>query len=228
MELVNNSLFSICLTCGAYFIGLKISQKTKSIFANPLLIAIILVIGFLVISGMPLTSYKEGTKAISMLLGPATMSLGITVYRQREVMKKNFIAILTGTVCGSLTSILSVIGFSKLMKVDQVIMKSLIPKSVTTPIAMSVSEALEAIVPLTVAAVIVTGVLGSMIGPIIVKARKQPSEIATGVALGTSAHALGSAKAVELGETQGAVASISLILTGILTFVMVMIIFCII
>ena len=221
-SLLQNSLFYIVVTCISFFIGQLVHQKTKSSLANPLLIAILLMITFLSITGIPLQTYKEGTKFISMLLGPATMSLGITVYRQRVLMKKHLLAIVIGTFIGSLTSIVSVVVFSKLVGLDQELLISLVPKSVTTPIAMNISELMGGIVPLSVASVIITGILGSVVFPILVNKMKYNSSVSIGVAFGTASHALGTAKAVEIGEEEGAVSSVSLIFTGIFTYIIIL------
>lgn len=220
-EILNNPLVMLLLTILAYFIGERIQKKTHFALANPLLIALILMISLVVVSGISVESYDKNTQILSRLLGPATMCLGIVVYRQKELFKRHWKAILGGTFIGSITSMGSVIVLSKLFGVENALMVSMLPKSVTTPIAMSVSETLNGIIPITVAVVIVTGILGSVLGPYMLRLAKNKNRIASGVAYGTSAHALGSAKAVESGEIEGAMASIALIVNGILTVLIV-------
>ena len=212
----------IALTFLAYGAGAWIQKKTHWALANPLLIGIILVIGVVLSGAVSLESYDQNTQLINMILGPATMCLGIVVYRQKELLKKHWKAILIGTFVGCVTSIVSVIVMSKFLGVEDVLMVSLIPKSVTTPIAMDVSETLQGIVPITVAVVIITGILGSVFGETIIKLLKSKNAIANGVAYGTAAHALGSAKAVESGEVEGAMASIALIASSMITVLLVL------
>ena len=220
--IVNNPVFMIALTFLAYGAGAWIQKKTHWALANPLLIGIILVIGVVLGGAVSLESYDQNTQLINMILGPATMCLGIVVYRQKKLLKKHWKAILIGTFVGCVTSIVSVIVMSKFLGVEDVLMVSLIPKSVTTPIAMDVSETLQGIVPITVAVVIITGILGSEFGETIIKLLKSKNAIANGVAYGTAAHALGSAKAVESGEVEGAMASIALIASSMITVLLVL------
>lgn len=220
--IVNNPVFMIALTFLAYGAGSWIQKKTHWALANPLLIGIILVIGVVLSGAVSLESYDQNTQLINMILGPATMCLGIVVYRQKKLLKKHWKAILIGTFVGCVTSIVSVIVMSKFLGVEDVLMVSLIPKSVTTPIAMDVSETLQGIVPITVAVVIITGILGSVFGETIIKLLKSKNAIANGVAYGTAAHALGSAKAVESGEVEGAMASIALIASSMITVLLVL------
>ncbi len=220
--IVNNPVFMIALTFLAYGAGAWIQKKTHWALANPLLIGIILVIGVVLSGAVSLESYDQNTQLINMILGPATMCLGMVVYRQKELLKKHWKAILIGTFVGCVTSIVSVIVMSKFLGVEDVLMVSLIPKSVTTPIAMDVSETLQGIVPITVAVVIITGILGSVFGETIIKLLKSKNAIANGVAYGTAAHALGSAKAVESGEVEGAMASIALIASSMITVLLVL------
>ena len=220
--IVNNPVFMIALTFLAYGAGAWIQKKTHWALANPLLIGIILVIGVVLSGAISLESYDQNTQLINMILGPATMCLGIVVYRQKKLLKKHWKAILIGTFVGCVTSIVSVIVMSKFLGVEDVLMVSLIPKSVTTPIAMDVSETLQGIVPITVAVVIITGILGSVFGETIIKLLKSKNAIANGVAYGTAAHALGSAKAVESGEVEGAMASIALIASSMITVLLVL------
>ena len=220
--IVNNPVFMIALTFLAYGAGAWIQKKTHWALANPLLIGIILVIGVVLSGAVSLESYDQNTQLINMILGPATMCLGMVVYRQKKLLKKHWKAILIGTFVGCVTSIVSVIVMSKFLGVEDVLMVSLIPKSVTTPIAMDVSETLQGIVPITVAVVIITGILGSVFGETIIKLLKSKNAIANGVAYGTAAHALGSAKAVESGEVEGAMASIALIASSMITVLLVL------
>lgn len=216
-EIVASPLFSIFLCIIAYKAGLWLQQKTNLAFLNPLLIAILLVIAFLTITGISLDQFNEGASFISMFLTPATCMLALSIYRQADKLKKNFIPILAGTLVGSIVSISSVLLLCTLFGLDDSITHSLIPKSVTTPIAMDVSASLGGIVPITIAAVIITGIIGAVLAPTLIKVFKIKNPIVRGIAIGTSSHALGTSKALEIGEVEGAMSGIALGLSGIIT-----------
>lgn len=216
-EIISSPLFSIFLCIIAYKAGLLLQQKTKLALANPLLIAILLVIAFLTITGISLDQFNEGASFISMFLTPATCMLALSIYRQADKLKKNFIPILAGTLVGSIVSITSVLLLCSLFGLEDSITHSLIPKSVTTPIAMDVSSSLGGIVPITIAAVIITGIIGAVLAPTLIKVFKIKNPIVRGIAIGTSSHALGTSKALEIGEVEGAMSGIALGLSGIIT-----------
>lgn len=216
-EIISSPLFSIFLCILAYKAGLLLQQKTKLALANPLLIAILLVIAFLTITGISLDQFNEGASFISMFLTPATCMLALSIYRQADKLKKNFIPILAGTLVGSIVSITSVLLLCSLFGLEDSITHSLIPKSVTTPIAMDVSSSLGGIVPITIAAVIITGIIGAVLAPTLIKVFKIKNPIVRGIAIGTSSHALGTSKALEIGEVEGAMSGIALGLSGIIT-----------
>lgn len=216
-EIISSPLFSIFLCIIAYKAGLLLQQKTRLALANPLLIAILLVIAFLTITGISLDQFNEGASFISMFLTPATCMLALSIYRQADKLKKNFIPILAGTLVGSIISITSVLLLCSLFGLEDSITHSLIPKSVTTPIAMDVSSSLGGIVPITIAAVIITGIIGAVLAPTLIKVFKIKNPIVRGIAIGTSSHALGTSKALEIGEVEGAMSGIALGLSGIIT-----------
>lgn len=216
-EIISSPLFSIFLCIIAYKAGLLLQQKTRLALANPLLIAILLVIAFLTITGISLDQFNEGASFISMFLTPATCMLALSIYRQADKLKKNFIPILAGTLVGSIVSITSVLLLCSLFGLEDSITHSLIPKSVTTPIAMDVSSSLGGIVPITIAAVIITGIIGAVLAPTLIKVFKIKNPIVRGIAIGTSSHALGTSKALEIGEVEGAMSGIALGLSGIIT-----------
>ncbi|HHV71797.1 MAG TPA: LrgB family protein [Clostridia bacterium] len=216
-DLVQLPLFGIVLTLTTYLIGLKIAQKIKSPLANPLLISTILVIAFLLVTGIDYQDYNRGGQIISFFLGPATVALGIPLYKQLETIKKNKIPILLGTLLGSLIAIFSVIGLAYLLGASRETIVSLSPKSVTTPIAMEVSQQIGGVVPLTIVGVVITGIIGAIIGPEVLKLVKVKSKIAKGLAIGVASHALGTSRAIEEGETEGALSSTAIGLAGIIT-----------
>lgn len=219
--LLNTPIFGILLSVAAFEIGIIISKKTKNPLMNPLLVAIILVI--LVIMGLdiPKEKYDLGGSFILFFLGPATVVLAVPLYKQIELLKKDFVPILVGILAGSVTSILSVIVLSKLFQVDLNVATSMLPKSVTTAIGMEISREIGGIVSLSVAVIVLTGITGAVIGPALLKLFRISDHVAQGVAMGTASHAVGTSKAMELGETQGAMSGLSIGIAGIATVILV-------
>lgn len=218
-QLFQLPVFGIVLTLVTYLIGQKIAQRVKSPLANPLLISVILCIIFLLGSGVSFQDYNRGGQIISFFLGPATVALGIPLYKQLDLIKQNKLPILLGTFLGSLTAILSVVGLLAILGGSKETMISLSPKSVTTPIALEVSQWVGGVVPLTVVGVVITGIIGAIIGPEILKLVRVKSKVAVGLAIGTATHALGTSRAVKEGEVEGAFSSTAIGLAGIITAV---------
>ena len=215
--LTNNILFGIVLSLLAFEIGLYIYKKTKMPIFNPLLIAIGVVIIFLLAFNIDFEKYNEGAKFINMFLGPSTVVLAVPLYKQIETLKKHATAIVIGVLFGSIIGIFSIIGMSYFVGLDTEVIKSLIPKSVTTPIGIELSNNLGGIVPITVLAIIISGITGAVIGPQICKLFKIKDSIAVGVAIGTASHAVGTTKALEIGETEGAMSGLSIGIAGLMT-----------
>ncbi len=224
-SVLNSPFFGISLSIAAYALGTFLNKKTKSAICNPLLISYLVIIPLLLIFNIPLSSYNKGGDIINMFLSPVTAVLAITIYRQRALVKQNFLPIIMGTVVGSLSSILIVIASCRLLNLDKLIEASLIAKSITTPLALAVSNSLNGIEAITVFAVIITGVFGNMMAPLLIKLFHFSDPIVQGVAIGTASHAVGTSKAIELGETQGALSSIALTFSGIITVLIVVIFF---
>lgn len=223
-EFFSSPFFGIVLCVGTYAIGLWVNRKTGSPIANPLLIAIALVIIFLITFDIPLESFNQGGDLVSFFLIPATAALALSIYRQVWLLKRNFLPIVIGSAVGSLVSMGSVYGLCNLFGLDEVMLYSLIPKSVTTPIAMDVSATLGGEPSITVAAVVLTGIVGAIFAPALIKIFRVGNSIAAGVAIGTSSHALGTTKALEIGEVEGAMSGIAIGVSGILTVIFAMII----
>lgn len=214
------SLFPLVLTFGAYQVGLWCQKKWKSPLLNPILIAVVLVVGVLLLTGFSPAVYQTGTAGISWLLTPATVCLALPLYNQVKLLKKNLPAILTGITAGTLTSLLFVFALCRLFGLDRAMSVSLLPKSITTAMGMVLSGESGGIESLTAAAIIVTGILGSLCGSALCKLFKIRDPIAQGVAFGTASHVVGTSRATELGSVQGAVSSLSLAIAGILTAVL--------
>lgn len=192
---------------------------------NPLLIAVLLIIIFLTVFHIDVDTYNKSGEFINMFLGPSTVVLAVPLYKQMDLLKKNATAILTGISVGSIIGICMIIGISYYLGLDSDIIKSLIPKSVTTPIGIAISSQLGGIVPITVLAVIVTGIMGSIIGPAVCRIFRINNKVAIGVAIGTASHAIGTSKALELGEVEGAMSSLSIGIAGIVTVILAPIIY---
>lgn len=218
MEIIkNNLLFGIILSLIAFEIGLYINKKTKIQIFNPLLIAIALVIIFLLSFNIDVDTYNKGGQFINMFLGPATVVLAVPLYKQLDLLKKYSKAIFLGIFFGSIIGMFSIILISLLFGLDMEIMKSLLPKSVTTPIGIELSNKLGGIVPITVLSIIISGIIGAVVGPTVCKLFKITDSIAVGISLGTASHAVGTSKALELGEIEGAMSGLSISIAGLMT-----------
>ena len=220
MEFFNNSVFfGVMLSLLAYGIGTLLKQKFKLAIFNPLLIAVIIVIAVLAVSGIDYKVYNEGAKYISYLLTPATVCLAIPLYEQFELLKSNWKAIAVGIFSGVLASLGSILAMAVLFGFTHQEYVSFLPKSITTAIGMGVSEELGGIVTITVAVIIVTGILGNMIGETVCKVFHIEEPVAKGLALGAASHAIGTARAMEMGPVEGAMSSLAIAVAGLLTVV---------
>lgn len=218
--LVESPYFGVALSILAYVIGLKIQKKTGLVICNSLLIASLLVIAVLVIFDIPYESYYKGGSIINMMLGPATACMAVTIFSRLEELKKNWLPVLVGCVVGAATSIASILVMSRLFGLDTTMTVSLLPKSVTTPIASAISEGQGGIVPITLAAVIVTGIGGNLVAPYLVKLFRIKNPVAAGLGIGAASHAMGTARALEMGETEGAMSGLAIGVCGVVTAVM--------
>lgn len=221
----SSPFFGITISIVAYSIGVWLNKKTKMALINPLLISYLIIIPLLILLNIPLEWYKRGGDIINMFLSPATAVLAITVYRQRKLLKDHILSVIVGSIAGSLTSLLVVYALCRLLLMPDEITVSMLPKSITTPMAIAVSESLGGIEAVTVLAVIITGISGNILGPILIKVFRIKNEIAQGMAMGAASHAVGTSKAIELGEVQGALSSIALVMSGIITVILSLIFF---
>lgn len=217
---VNSATIGVVISLISYGIGIFLKKKTKKAFMNPLLISIVLVIAFLLIFDVNYDSYNQSAKYLSYLLTPATVSLAIPLYQQIELLKKNLGAILLGILSGVLTSLLSILVMSMIFHLSHEEYVTLLPKSITTAIGMGVCEELGGYVTISVAVIIVTGILGNMIGEFICKCFRIRNSISKGLALGTSSHAIGTARAMEMGQIEGAMSSLAIVVSGLMTVVL--------
>ena len=218
-ELFASPFFGISLSVIAFWVGVRIQKKTKLVLCTPLLIAIVLVSAVLLVCRIPYESYNQGGAIINMFLAPATACLAVSIYTQINLLKENWLPILVGCTAGSITSMGSIYLMCRLFRLDEAVSASLIPKSVTTPIAVSISENLGGIQAITVVAVIITGILGSILAPVLIKLFRVKDPVAAGLAIGACSHAVGTSKALELGETEGAMSGLAIGICGILTVI---------
>ena len=216
-EVFTSKIFSVTITLLVFFIAQKIYLRWKYALLNPVLLSIMALMVFLKISYVKYEEYFEGGQIISFFLGPAVVALGVPLYLQLEVIRRRGKAILISVVVGSVIGVISAVGIAGVFGASKKIIISLAPKSATTPIAMGITEKLGGIPALTAAIVIATGILGAVLGPGFLKILKVKSPIAFGLAMGTASHGIGTARAVEEGEVQGAVSGLALCLNGILT-----------
>ena len=215
-DLFESSIFAgVTISLLAYMFGSVLKKKLKIAILNPLLVSIIVTIVVLVVADVDYDVYNEGAKYLSWFLTPATVCLAIPLYEQWELLKHNYKAVLGGIVAGVITSLTTVLVLCKVMGLSHKDYVTLLPKSITTAIGMGVSD-----VTITVAVIVVTGVIGNIIGEIVFKIFRIKEPISKGLALGSSAHAIGTAKAMEIGEVEGAMSSLSIAVTGILTVIL--------
>ena len=221
-----NNLVSSSATIGvvisllAYQLGVVLKSKTKKAIFNPLLISIALVIIFLLVFDIDYDSYNQSGKYLSYLLTPATVSLAIPLYQQLDMLKKNWLAVIIGITSGVLTSLISVLLMSMLFGLTHAEYITLLPKSITTAIGMGISEELGGYPTITVAVIIVTGIFGNMFAEFFCKLFRIKHPISKGLAIGTSSHAMGTSRAIEIGQIEGAMSSLSIVVAGLLTVVL--------
>lgn len=218
--LINSVFFGALLSLAGYELGLILKKKFKLAIFNPLLIASVSVIAVLFLMDIDYESYNEGGKYLSYLLTPATVSLAVPLYEQLELLKKNLKAVAAGIISGVIASVFGVFALCKLFGMNHQQYVTLLPKSITTAIGMGISEELGGIVTITVAVIVITGVLGNVIADLVYKIFRIEEPVAKGLALGTASHAIGTAKAMELGMTEGAMSSLAIAVAGLLTAVL--------
>ncbi|MEJ6951371.1 LrgB family protein [Natronospora cellulosivora (SeqCode)] len=217
IEFAQEPVFGITLTIGAYFLGCFLYKKKKIAIFHPILVSLFIIFSCLIVFDISFDSYNNGGRYISILLGPATVALAIPMYKKLELLKENLIVILLSILLSSFIAILMVVGLGIILNTDNLLLLSLIPKSVTTPIAVEISEQIGGIMALTAAAVIVTGLLGGMFGPELNRLFKVKSTIAKGMTMGITAHGLGTARALEESEQEGALGGLAICVMGFFT-----------
>ncbi|MEG1545324.1 MAG: LrgB family protein [Tannerellaceae bacterium] len=220
-SLTHTELFALTLTVGTYLAALLLYRKTRLRLLHPLLVSVFIII--LVLKGLDIEyeTFKQGSHLIHFMLGPSVVALGYVLFEQMKYLRGNVISILTAVFVGALVGIVSVIVIGKLMGADAALIASLQPKSVTTPIAMSVAEKAGGIPSLTAVIVVAVGIFGSIVGPFVMKTLGIESRIAKGLALGASSHGIGTSVAIQIGAVEGALSGLAIGLMGVMTAVLV-------
>lgn len=213
--------WGLVFSIAAYLFACWLKEKTRLAILNPLLVSAAIIIVFLVGVGEDYTVYNQGASYLSWLLTPATVCLAIPLYKQLHLLKKHGAAVALSITAGVITSAVSIFLMSRILGLTHIDYVTLLPKSITTAIGMGVSEEAGGIVTLTVMSIILTGVIGNVLGEIILHLTGVRHPVAKGLALGTSAHAIGTAKALELGEIEGAMSSLSIAVAGLMTVIAV-------
>lgn len=219
--LENSAFFGVALSLCAYGLGVVVQEHVKCPLLNPLLVSAALIIALLVGAHIDYEVYNTGAKYLSYLLTPATVCLAVPLYEKLSLLRRDGAAVLTGVLAGVLTTLVSVLLLSAVFGLSHAEYVTLLPKSITTAIGMGVSEELGGHVTVTVAAIIATGMTGSTIAPGLCRLLKIHDPVAKGVAIGTASHAMGTSKAMEMGETEGAMSSLAIVVSGILTVAVV-------
>lgn len=218
-DLLSIGILPVALTLIAFLAGQRLQQKLKSPLLNPILAAVVIVLVFLALTGLPVSDYKAGMGSLSWLLTPATICLAVPMYEQFQVLKKNLPMILAGVAAGAVSCLIVVALFGILVGFDSVLTISLLPKSITTAIGVALSEMMGGMTGVTTAAIVFTGIFASIMGPAFCRLFRLTDPVAMGVAFGTAGHVIGTSKANELSPLTGAVSSLSLVVAGLLTAV---------
>ena len=218
---ISSEVFLLMFSMGTFLLGVLAYKRTKITLLQPLLISMIIIIHFLKFTGIDYPTFYKQTRILNFMLGPSVVALGYVLYEQIEQIRGNVISILTSVFVGSVVGIVSVVLVAKLLGADHILMASLAPKSVTTPIAMSLSEKSGGVPSLTAAFVVICGIFGGLIGPILLRKIGIKSKIAQGLAMGSSAHALGTARAMEMGAVEGAISGLAIGIMGIMTALLI-------
>lgn len=217
--LAESVYMGVMLTLGTYCIGIWLKKVSGWTLMNPLLVSIVLSIGFLCATGTSYESYAKGADIISYLLTPATVCLAVPLYEQIEHLKRNYHAVATGITAGVLGSMLSILGMVLLLGMDHQAYVTLLPKSITTAIGMGVSEELGGNVPVTILVIVITGITGNIFAEKFLRLIKVKEPIAKGIAIGSASHVIGTSKAMEMGQTEGAMSSLAIVTSGVLTVI---------
>lgn len=220
MSFLANPTFLLFLTLALYALGIALSEKKKWIIFNPIILSMVVLMGYLYLLKIPYQNYEEAGKYIDFFLKPSIVALAVPLYVQWEKIKKQLFSILISQLIGCVVGVVSVVILAKMTGADQEIILSLAPKSVSTPIALEISKSVNGIPSVTAAAVMIAGIFGSMVGFKVLNLTRISNPMSQGIAMGTSSHAMGTMKAMEVSNKYGAFASVGMIFNGIFTAVL--------
>lgn len=220
-SLTNTHLFGILLTVGCFYLISVTKNRSRLSWLNPLLLSTAIIIGILVLSDIPYEHYMKGGSVIHAFLGPVTVVLALPLYRQRKLLVRHKYAILGGIFAGVVSAIGSVVVLCRLFGLNEILERSLLPHSVTTPIGISLSNMLQATEGITIVSIIITGIVGAAVAPLMLKLLRVKHPVAKGLSIGTSSHALGTTKAIEMGETEAAMSSLAIGIAALTTVLVV-------
>lgn len=219
--LLSSTFFGVSISLLTYFFGMFLRKKFNYAIVNPLLISAILTITFLLVFDVDYTTYNQGAQYLSVFLTPATICLAVPLYRQLQVLKQNVVTVIVPISCGVIAHAITLISLSKLFDVEEILTLSLLSKSVTTPIAVGICHELNGIEVVTIMGVMIAGIIGAVFGPIVCNLLKIKEPIAQGLGIGSASHAIGTSKVLEMGELQGAMSSLAIVVTAILNVIVV-------
>lgn len=219
-QLFTSEVFLLALVLGAFLVGIYVYKRTRISLLQPILTAVIILIPFLKVTGISYDVFSQQTNLLNLMLGPCVVALGYVMYEELEQIRGNVLSIFTAVFVGSAVAIVSVVLIAKLFGADSTLIASLAPKSVTTPIAISLAGKNGGIPSLAVAFVVICGIFGGMAGPIVLRALGVKSKVAKGLAMGAASHAVGTARAIEMGATEGAISGLAICIMGVFTAVL--------
>ena len=217
--LFSSTFFGISISLVTYFFGVFLRKKFDYAIVNPLLISAILTIAILLMFDVDYDTYNQGAQYLSIFLTPATICLAVPLYRQLQVLKKNVVTVIVPISCGVIAHTITLIAIARIFDVEKILLYSLLPKSVTTPIAVGICYELNGIEAVTIMGVMIAGITGAVFGPMVCNLLKIEEPIAQGLGIGSASHAIGTSKALEMGEVQGAMSSLAIVVTAILNVV---------
>lgn len=218
-EIISIPILPVLITLSTFYVGIIVQRKMKTPLCNPILVAVVLILVILALTGMDLKTYQAGNTRFSWLLAPATVSLAVPLYEHFKILRKHITVLLVGVAAGAISCLVMVLGFCCVLHFSPEMIISLLPKSVTTAIGVPLSEMAGGIPPITTAAIVVTGVAASVLGPTLCDLFHLTDDIAQGAAYGTAGHVVGTSKAIERSALAGAASSLSLVAAGLFTAV---------
>lgn len=219
--LLSTTFFGVTISLLTYFFGIFLRKKFNYAIVNPLLISTILIIVFLLVFDVDYDTYNQGAQYLSIFLTPATVCLAVPLYRQIQVLKENIITVIVSISCGVLSHAFALIVLTRLFDLKKILTLSILSKSVTTPIAVGICNELKGIEAVTIMGVMVAGIMGAVLGPVLCKLFRIKEPVAQGLGIGSASHAVGTSIALEMGEIQGAMSSLAIVVTAILTVIVV-------